>query len=104
MPAFTGHGIGSYFHGPPGDQLQILSPLLRAQFLRQEKLEFKHLCDDWREGFNWQEAFDFSLSYGSKIGHFHFSSCRFSFLFLCFVAFTSVLDKDSVELKVLAIE
>ena len=23
---------------------------VRAQFLQQEKLEFKHLCDDWREG------------------------------------------------------
>ena len=28
------------------------------------KLEFKHLFDDWREGFYWQEAFDFSLSSG----------------------------------------
>ena len=40
----------------------------------------------------------------SKIDHFHFSSCRVSFLCLCFVVFTSVLGIDSVELKVLAIE
>ena len=32
--------------------------------------------------------------------HFHFSSC--SFLYLCVHVYSSVLDKDSLELKVLA--
>ena len=35
-----------------------------VQFLQQDNLEFKHLCDDWREGCDGQEAFDFSLSSG----------------------------------------
>ena len=34
--------------------------------------------------------------------HFHFSSC--SFLYLCVHVYSSVLDKDSLELKVLAIK
>ena len=39
-----------------------------GSILRHERLEFKHLCDDWREGFYWQEAFDFSLSSGCDEG------------------------------------
>ena len=86
---------------------------MRAQFLQQEKLEFKHLCDDWREGSigkkpltsrcrpdEKKQRFDCCI----QIALFHFSSCRFSFLCLCFVVFASVLGIDSVELKVLAIE
>ena len=80
--------------------------------MQQDNLEFKHLCDDWREGCDGQEAFDFSLSseceedkiglFQPKLITFTFRRCSWSFLCLCFVVLTSVLDKDSIELKVLA--
>ena len=43
----------------PGGMEELWS---EGSILQHERLEFKHLCDDWREGFYWQEAFDFSLS------------------------------------------
>ena len=42
----------------PGGMEELWS---EGSILQHEKLEFKNLCDDWREGFYWQEAFDFSL-------------------------------------------
>ena len=63
------------------------------QFLQQEKLEFKHLCDDWREGSIGKKPLTSRCRPDVKkqrfycciqIDHFHFSYCRFSFLFLCF--------------------